>query len=213
MNCPQCGTGLGEGAGTCAACGWKKSNRTVWIVLGAVVGGLCLICCGIGTWFVFKIQGIVAAKAGEIVPIQALVLRAQVVNFAKKHGKPPATLAEAQTEPFVNAEGEEVKVEFVEGDSVIDVWARPFRLTMAEDRTFEVRSAGVDGTFDNADDVVEKGSLDDDPAALMKEIEARGERLTKSRMFSPRLFFITPVSRRTPGRSVRLLHGFHTSWA
>lgn len=179
MMCPQCNAELGEGAKACAACGWAASKKKIWVILGIVFGVLFLICCGIGTWFMFKMKGIAESMAKDMVPIQALVLRAQVAQYAQKHGKAPATLEEAAAEPLQGAKGEKIEIKVESNGMAADMWQRPFRFQANPDRSFEIRSAGVDGTFDNADDVVEKGTLDDDVRALEKEIVARFERMGK----------------------------------
>ncbi len=179
MNCPQCGTGLGEGAKACATCGWSQSRRTLWIVLGCVFGFLLLACCGAGTYLFVQGKKFVKAVEGEIVPVQIGLLRAQVVNFARVKGRAPATLEEASAEPLISRTGEKVEIRIENGNRSADRWQRPFRFTMNPDRTFEVRSAGPDGQFDSADDLFEKGSLDDDLQALLKETEDRAKRMVE----------------------------------
>ncbi len=177
MACPQCGSELGEGAKSCAGCGWTKSRRTLWIVLGCILGFLFLVCCGAGTWFFLKMKKVGEAMVAEMVPIQLEVLHAQVVNYAKKHGKPPATLEEAAAEELVGDKGEKVKIQFQNNQKTVDMWQRPIRYSPKPDRSFELRSAGLDGQFDNADDVVEKGTLDDDLPTLYRDIEDRTRRM------------------------------------
>lgn len=182
MFCPQCGVEAGEGATTCAACGWKKSGSTLWLVLGIVFGFLFLVCCGLGTWGIIKAKKAVEAMQDEIVPLQLSILHMQVVNYAKVHGKAPATLEEAAAEPMVSKEGEKIEIKFQNKGKTADFWQHPIRFTTAPDRSFEVRSAGPDGKFDNADDLVEKGTLDDDIAVLQKDVEARVEKMGKGFM-------------------------------
>jgi len=177
MNCPQCGTGLGEGAKACATCGWTKSRKTLWIVLGCVFGFIFLVCCGVGTFLYFKVKKVVEAVQGDIVPLQLSVLHAQVVNYAKVKGRAPATLEEAASEPLVSQRGERVEIKFQNNDKTADMWGKPFRFAMNADRTFEIRSAGPDGQFDNADDHFEKGSLDDDLQELQKAIQDRTQKM------------------------------------
>lgn len=180
MNCPQCATGLGEGAKACATCGWSASRRTLWIVLGCIFGFLCLVCCGAGTFLYFKMKKVMEAVQGDVVPLQVSILRAQVVNFARAKGKPPATLEEAAGEPMIGRNGEKVEIKFQNDNRTSDMWQRPFRFSVKDDRTFEVRSAGPDGQFDDADDIFEKGSLDDDLPALQEAIKEKGRRLGES---------------------------------
>lgn len=177
MNCPQCGTGLGEGAKACATCGWTASRKTLWIVLGCVFGFLFLVCCGAGTFFYFKMKKVVEAVQGDIVPLQLSILHAQVVNYAKVKGQAPANLEEAASEPMVGKGGEKVEIKFQNNDKTADMWQHPFRFTMNPDRSFEIRSSGPDGVFDNPDDLFEKGSLDDDLPALQKAIEERAKKM------------------------------------
>ena len=177
MFCPQCGTQVGEGAKACAACGWTASRRTLWIVLGCICGFVFLVCCGAGTWFFMRARRAVEAMQGDIVPLQLAVSRAQVVNYTRIHGKPPATLEEASSEALVSEKGEKVRIQFQNNQKAADMWGTAFRFTLNADRSFEVRSAGPDGKFDGADDIVEKGRLDDDLAALQKELEARSMRM------------------------------------
>jgi hypothetical protein len=177
MTCPQCGTGLGEGAKACATCGWTQSRKTLWIVLGCVFGFLFLVCCGIGTFLYFKVKKVVEAVQGDIVPLQLSVLHAQVVNFAKVKGRPPATLEEAASEPLAGPSGERVEIKFQNNDKTADMWGKPFRFVMNADRTFEVRSAGPDGQFDNADDHFETGNLDEDVQELQKVIQERTRKM------------------------------------
>ena len=70
MNCPQCATGLGEGAKACATCGWSASRRTLWIVLGCIFGFLCLVCCGAGTVLYFKMKKFAETIQEDAVPVQ-----------------------------------------------------------------------------------------------------------------------------------------------
>jgi hypothetical protein len=189
MNCPQCGTGLGEGAKACATCGWSKSRKTLWIVLGCVFGFFFLVCCAGGTFIYFKMKKVVEAVAGDLVPLQATILHAQVVNYARVKGKAPATLEEAASEPMISKDGEKVEIKFENNNKTADMWQRPFRFTMNADRSFEIRSAGVDGQFDNADDVFEKGTLDDDLQVLQNEIEVKAKRMGESAI---RAFGIDP---------------------
>jgi len=166
MNCPQCATGLGEGAKACATCGWSQSRRTLWIVLGCVLGFLLLACCGAGTYLLILGKKFAEGAQEEFVPVQVILLRTQVVNYAKVKGEAPKTLGEAAAVPLVSGTGEKVEIRIESGNQAVDRWQRPFRFTMNPDRTFEVRSSGPDGQFDNADDVFEKGSLDDDLQAV-----------------------------------------------
>lgn len=177
MLCPQCNTDLAQGAKGCAACGWKSSKKTLWIVLGCVAGFFVLLCCGIGTFFVLKVRKVAQSMQGEIVPIQLSVLHAQVVNYARIHGKAPATLEEAADAPLEGKNGEKVNIRFQSGQKTADMWGHEFRYAPAADRTFEIRSAGPDGKFDTPDDLSEKGSLDDDLNALQKDVEQRGKQM------------------------------------
>jgi hypothetical protein len=176
MNCPQCGTGLGEGAKACATCGWSASRKTLWIVLGCVFGFLFLVCCGAGTWFWFKIRKAVEAVQTDIVPLQIAIYRAQVVNYAKVRGTPPATLEEAGGVPLKLRSGQNLE----SNQRATDVWQNPYRFEMKPDRTFEVRSAGPDKAFDTPDDLHESGSLDDDLEALQTNIHVLSQKMGES---------------------------------
>ena len=176
MNCPQCNSDLAEGAKACAACGWSSSRKTLWLVLGISAGALFLLCCGVGTWFFFSMKAVVEK---ELPGLQVAILKAQVVNYAQKHGKAPESLAQATTEPVLIKKGENSSATFQTNDGP-DLWGTQHRLTVNPDRTFEVRSAGPDKAFDNEDDLVEKGSLDDDLQALVRAIEVRSEEMGKA---------------------------------
>ncbi len=179
MACPQCGTEIGEGAKSCATCGWKASKKTLWIVLGCVAGFFLLVCCGIGTFAFLKMKKAVQGMQGDIVPIQLTVLHAQVSNYAQKKGKAPATLDEASAEPILSKSGERVHNDFENTARSGDAWGHPYRFVSRPDRTFEIRSAGPDGQYDNGDDVVEKGALDDDVPNLMMEAEAKKKKMAE----------------------------------
>lgn len=171
MNCPQCNTTLGEGAKACATCGWSGSRKTLWIVLGCIAGFLFLVCCGVGTWLFMKGKQFVSGMQEDLVPLTITMHHAQVANYAQKKGKVPATLQEAMSEPLVIRNGESIKVQTGQNGSAMDAYGRPIRFTMNADRTFEIRSPGKDGVMDNADDVAEKGTLDDDVPTLVKRVE------------------------------------------
>jgi len=190
VNCPQCNSSLGEGARACAACGWTASRKTLWLVLGISAGVLFLLCCGVGTWFFFTIKKTVER---ELVPLQLAILRAQVVNYAQKHGKAPASLAEAASEPVSIKRGNST-TQFQTNDEP-DLWGTRFRLTVEDGGKFEIRSAGPDGKFDNEDDMVETGALDDDLDAVVRAIEERTQRMGEEII---RPFGIDPAKHR-PG--------------
>ncbi|HEU4394424.1 MAG TPA: hypothetical protein VFS92_02595 [Planctomycetota bacterium] len=182
MNCPQCNSDLPAGAGACVACGWSASRKTRWLVLGITAGVLFLLCCGVGTWLFFSMK---AVFEKELPALHVAVLRAQVVNYAQKHGKAPESLAQATSEPVPiqkKRQKQNSSTTFQTSDGP-DIWGTQHRLTMNADRSFEVRGAGPDGIFDNADDFVEKGSLDDDLQALVREIEVRGEEMMAKAFF------------------------------
>ena len=180
MACPQCGTEIGPEAKACTACGWTKSRRTLWITLGCIFGGLFLICCGIGTVLVLRVKRI--AEEG-VPPMHVLLLRVQVVNYAKNHGGVlPDTLDKAAAEPLKDDSGGDVKFEIKGGrnnDVLTDMWDTVIRYTRNPDGSFEVRSAGKDKAFDNADDFFEKGRADEDLAALKKVFQTRAEEQVK----------------------------------
>ncbi len=184
MGCPQCGTELGAGAKACGTCGWKASKKTLWIVLGCIAGFFLLVCCGIGTVAFLKMKKAVQGMQGEMAPLQMIVLRAQVANYAQKKGKPPATLEEAASEPILSKSGERVAIDVQSNGRGTDVWGHPFRFSCSTDRTFQIRCAGPNGQYEDADDVVEKGTLDDDVPNLLMEFESRkqkmGEGIVKS---------------------------------
>jgi hypothetical protein len=145
-------------------------------VLGISAGVLFLACCGVGSWVFFSMKGIVEK---EVPGLQVAILKAQVVNYAQKHGKAPENLAQATSEPVLIRKGTNSSASFQTNDGP-DIWGTPHRLTVNADRTFDLRSAGPDRTFDNEDDLVEKGSLDDDLQALVREIEVRSEEMGKA---------------------------------
>jgi hypothetical protein len=180
MQCPQCNTELGEGAKACATCGWSASKKTLWIVLGSIAAFIFLVCCGLGTWGYMKAKKVVEAVQGDITPLQIKLLHAQVANYAQKKGRAPATLEEAAAEPLVGKSGEKVQINMQSNNKAADMYGHAIRFTQNPDRSFEVRSAGKDGTFDNGDDVFEKGTLDDDLNALIAEIEVLGKKMRDS---------------------------------
>lgn len=185
MFCPQCGTGLGEGARGCAACGWTASRKTLWIVLGCIFGGLFLLCCGGSVLF-----GLRAKKAVESVnPPLVFLARVQVLQYAKKHGSLPETLEQAWEDPIEVKQEKGGTIRIGDGDVPTDTWGNAFRYTPNKDGTYEVRGAGPDGQFDGADDIVEKGSTSDDLDAMRKEIEVRFEQVGEAFL---KAFWIDP---------------------
>ena len=176
MNCPQCNSNLGEGAKACAACGWSSSRKTLWLVLGISAGALFLLCCGVGTWFFFSMKAVVEK---ELPGLQVVILKAQVVNYAQKHGKAPENLAQATSEPVLIKKGTNSSSTFQANDGP-DMWGTHHRLTVNADRSFEVRSAGPDKTFDNEDDIAATGTLDDDLQLLVRDIEVKSEEMGKA---------------------------------
>lgn len=180
MFCPQCGAQLGEGAKGCGACGWSSSRKTLWIVLGSIFGLLLLVCCGVGTWFFIKAKAVAEKFQARLTPELVFFSRVQVVNYAKKRGSLPPDLQAAWEEPLPelrDRDGDRIEVKVEAKDRARDVWGRDLRYTTEEDGAFEVRSAGPDGTFDNGDDLVEKGRADEDLDALLTELKARWERI------------------------------------
>ncbi|MCK6482245.1 MAG: hypothetical protein L6R43_19500, partial [Planctomycetes bacterium] len=183
MFCPQCGSQLGEGAKGCAACGWTSSRKTLWIVLGSIFGVLFLLCCGGATWVFFKAKKAVEIAQEKATPITVCYHRVSVINYAKARGKLPESLAEAAKETLVieKDKGEDgssgtVKIDMKSGGQDADTWQRPLRYTKNDgDGSFEVRSAGPDGVFDNADDIVERGNLSDDLEAAKKDFERKAK--------------------------------------
>jgi hypothetical protein len=178
--CPQCGAQVGEGAKSCAACGWSSSRRTLWIVLGCVFGFLFLLCCGGGALVVSWGNKFGKQVQGTVAQIQVKVHRAQVVAFAKKEGRLPKDLAESAKAGFKvrqrNRPGRP-PIHVDTGTNTSDTWGNPLTYRPAADGTFEIRSSGPDGKVDTADDVVEKGSGADDLDRLEAEISDMGERL------------------------------------
>jgi hypothetical protein len=176
MYCPQCGIDLGETARGCSRCGWTSSRRTVWVVLGSVLAGGLLVCCGIGTW-----AGILVYRAGRefvatVGPEIVFLNRVAVTNYAQRTGKMPETLAEAFSEPLIEEGGKTVRIHLREGQPFRDLWGTEIRYGRGEGGAFEVRSAGPDRTFGTPDDLAEAGRSDDDLAALRREMEDRWRR-------------------------------------
>jgi type II secretion system (T2SS) protein G len=67
----------------------------------------------------------------------------QIALYKLRHGRLPRTLAELPTgpdTPFMRT----------------DAWSNAFAYKPNDDGTFELRSAGPDGTYDTADDIVQK---------------------------------------------------------
>jgi hypothetical protein len=177
MQCPQCNTVLGEGARACATCGWSASRKTLWIVLGCIAGFFFLVCCGFGTWGFYKAKKGIEAIQEDVVPMQLTILNAQVANFAQKKGKAPATLEEAAAEALVGKNGEKIEINMQNGQKTSDMWGHAIRFTPNADRTFELRSPGKDGVYDNGDDVSRKGTMDDDVQGLIKEFEVQAKKV------------------------------------
>jgi len=107
--CPQCGTGLGEGARGCAACGWTSSRKTLWIVLGSIFGFLLLVCCGGVTFVGMRTKAAIEKVQKDLVPVGVLMNRIQVLNWAKKHGSLPADLGKAMEEPVEIGQNDEMQ--------------------------------------------------------------------------------------------------------
>ncbi len=178
MFCPQCGTGLGEGARGCAACGWTSSRKTLWIVLGCIFGGLLLVCCGVGTLFFFRARTALESRNPPLV----FLARVQVLQYGKKHGSLPESLEKAWEEPIDVRQEHGGNIRTEEGGAASDTWGNHLRYSPGKDGSYEVRSAGPDGQFDNADDIVEKGNLSDDLEAMKKEAEVRFEKIREAFM-------------------------------
>jgi hypothetical protein len=177
MFCPQCGVELGGEAKSCASCGWSASRKTLWITIGCILGGLFLICCGIGTWGFLRMKRVAEQVA---TPLQVLYCRVAVVNYAKAHdGTLPDNLQAAMQEPLEGKQGEQIKVQFdnskMKNGEVPDIFGTALRYVKGADGAFEVRSAGKDKAFDTADDVFEKGKAGEDLDALKKQLDSRAQ--------------------------------------
>jgi len=213
MNCPQGTASLGEGAKGCTSCGWAASKKTLWIVLGSILGVVFLACCGVGTWGFLRFKAAAEAIQDSSTPVVVYYHRVAVLNYARKRGSLPVTLAQAAEEPLQvekhgggagsgeaveggeggegasggeggagdPASGGEGSEKFTfkmqQNGQDVDGWQRPLRYTVLDETTYEVRSAGKDGVFDNEDDIVEAGSTADDLDAEMKELGRRGEQI------------------------------------
>lgn len=208
MFCPQCGAALGEGASGCAACGWSSSRRTLWIVLGSVFALLCILCCGGFAFIGMKFKKAAEEMQEKATPAILAYHRLSVLNYAKKRGSLPDTLAKAAEERLVledhaagGAAGDpgdpadpgdpplprgktSIKFQMQENGLDLDSWRRPLRYAPGEAGVYEIRSAGPDGAFDTADDLTVQGSTGDDIGEVTREFHRQSTAIGRQFMES-----------------------------
>ncbi len=212
MFCPQCGAALGEGASGCAACGWSSSRKTLWIVLGSVFALLCILCCGGFAFIGMKFKKAAEEMQEKGTPAILAYHRLSVLNYAKKRGSLPDTLAKAAEEKLVledhaadgaagGAAGDpgdpadpgdpplprgktSIKFRMQENGLDLDSWQRPLRYAPGEAGVYEIRSAGPDGNFDTGDDLTVQGSTDDDLGDVTREFQRQSTAIGRQFMES-----------------------------
>ncbi|MHC4923709.1 MAG: zinc ribbon domain-containing protein [Planctomycetota bacterium] len=184
-NCPQCNTQLGEGAKSCAACGWTRSKSKIWIILGSIFGVLALLCCAGMAWI-----GAKGMKVAEVVQTKGTVvqlkrLKVQVLSWSAKNDGLPDDLTVVMSEAVdVELDQEtrdasaKVNVQTAEGN--MDMWQTAIQYTKNEDGSFELRSAGADQAFNTEDDFVEAVAASETLAAAKDDLRVHMKELVEA---------------------------------